>query len=59
MSWLERLNVKRFKSGNNTPTQNDLEFEQSLDEYIRVIRRIRAKMVKKYAEKANQWFGIK
>lgn len=51
--------MSKYKSGNNSPTLMDLQFEQSLDEYRKVILRLKQKAIAKYGVKASAWFGIK
>jgi hypothetical protein len=50
--------MKKYKSGNNNPTAEDLQFERALDEYRKVIAKLKAKAIRKYGAKAAEWFGI-
>ena len=49
--------MKRYKSGLNSPTEEDLEFERILLEYRKVINRLKRQAIAKYGVKAARWFA--
>jgi hypothetical protein len=49
--------MKKYKSGLNTPVAGDLEFERALEDWRKVVKKIKAKAVKKYGVKAAAWFA--
>lgn len=49
--------MKQFKSGNNSPTLDDLEFERALEDYRRVLNRLKQRAIAKYGVKASKWFA--